>query len=118
MTSISVETLLSKMERPAEIPPVRSDPEPRVRRYPIVSADDHYMEPADMFEGRLPAALQGRAPKVVEDEAGAQWWHYDDARLAVSGTDAVKSASSRCAGEPGTSPHASPTWTSPGSMPP
>ena len=30
--------------------------------------DDHLMEPPDTFEGRLPRALQDRAPRVVETE--------------------------------------------------
>jgi predicted TIM-barrel fold metal-dependent hydrolase len=86
-----METLLSKMANPTEIPPLREDPVPRPREFAIVSVDDHYMEPADLYEGRLPAKLVDRAPRIVEDERGAQWWEYDDALLSVNGTDAVQS---------------------------
>jgi len=46
---------------------VAHDPQPVV---PIVSVDDHVIEPADAFAGRLPARLAERAPHLVEvDEA-------------------------------------------------
>jgi hypothetical protein len=41
------------------------DPEPRAIRHTIISVDDHLVEPPGMFDGRLPAALAGRAPRVV-----------------------------------------------------
>ena len=31
----------------------------------IISVDDHVVEPPHTFEGRLPAALQDRAPRIV-----------------------------------------------------
>jgi predicted TIM-barrel fold metal-dependent hydrolase len=52
------------------------DPEPRSRRYTIVSVDDHLVEPPDLFEGRLPAKLQRRAPRV-EHRDGHDVWVYD-----------------------------------------
>ena len=41
------------------------DPEPRPRNYTIISVDDHLIEPAHLFEGRMPAHLQDAAPHVV-----------------------------------------------------
>jgi hypothetical protein len=41
------------------------DPEQRDVRYRLISVDDHLIEPPDLFEGRMPAALADRAPKVV-----------------------------------------------------
>ena len=41
------------------------DPEPRPVRVPVISVDDHLIEPPDLFDGRIPAALQDGAPKVV-----------------------------------------------------
>src|SRR5262245_30194485 len=32
---------------------------------PIISLDDHVMEPPDLFQRRLPAKLRDRGPKVV-----------------------------------------------------
>ena len=39
------------------------DPDPRDVKYTIISVDDHVVEPAHTFEGRLPATLQARAPR-------------------------------------------------------
>ena len=48
------------------------DPEPRPIAVPVISVDDHLIEPPDLFEGRLPATLPAGAPRVVEDEGGTQ----------------------------------------------
>lgn len=65
------------------------DPEPSPRYWPIISVDDHIVEPPHMFEGRLPAALQERAPRVVEDEAGNQAWEFEGRRVSTIGLSAV-----------------------------
>jgi predicted TIM-barrel fold metal-dependent hydrolase len=54
--------------------PLLPDPEPRPVHFTLISVDDHLMEPPDTFEGRLPRALAGRAPRVVETEEGHQVW--------------------------------------------
>jgi predicted TIM-barrel fold metal-dependent hydrolase len=46
------------------------DPAPRARQHNLISVDDHVIEPPDMFEGRLPAKLADRAPRIVESEDG------------------------------------------------
>ncbi len=71
------------------VPAGRPDPEPRARTYTIVSVDDHLLEPPDMFEGRLPAALADRAPHVERDEAGRDWWIFEEDRLPLLGADAL-----------------------------
>jgi hypothetical protein len=58
------------------------EPERRARRYTLISADDHIVEPPDTFEGRVPAALAERAPKIVEKPDGAEVWVYDPAKQA------------------------------------
>jgi predicted TIM-barrel fold metal-dependent hydrolase len=65
------------------------DPEPREVKYTVISVDDHLVEPPDMFEGRLPAKFQDRAPKVVENEHGHQVWEFDDKRFTQVGMNAV-----------------------------
>jgi predicted TIM-barrel fold metal-dependent hydrolase len=51
---------------------------PRARRHlPIVSTDDHLVEPPDMYEGRLPAKFADRAPRVVDHDGGGQAWLFD-----------------------------------------
>ncbi|HUC04646.1 MAG TPA: amidohydrolase family protein [Acidimicrobiales bacterium] len=65
------------------------DPEPRAIAAPIISVDDHLIEPPDLFEGRLPAALQPGAPRIVEDDAGNQAWIFESNRYPNVGLNAV-----------------------------
>ena len=41
------------------------EPLPREVKYTVISVDDHVVEPPHTFEGRLPAHLQDRAPRVA-----------------------------------------------------
>ncbi len=65
------------------------EPEPRPRAFPIISVDDHVVEPAHTFEGRLPTALQERAPRVVEEANGDQVWVFEHVRESHTGLNAV-----------------------------
>jgi predicted TIM-barrel fold metal-dependent hydrolase len=42
-----------------------------------------------MFDGRLPAALAGRAPQIVETDDGRQVWRYEDRDYPNIGLNAV-----------------------------
>lgn len=56
--------------------------------YRIVSVDDHLIEPRDLFEGRLPAALQSRAPRIgVINER--EVWDYEGGIYPNIGLNAV-----------------------------
>ena len=46
------------------------DPPRARRRYTVISADDHIVEPPDTFTGRLPRKFADRAPKVVDTDDG------------------------------------------------
>jgi predicted TIM-barrel fold metal-dependent hydrolase len=65
------------------------DPEPRRITVPIISVDDHLIEPPDLFEGRLPAKLQSGAPRVVEEASGTQCWIFEEHRYPNVGLNAV-----------------------------
>ncbi|MEY3512358.1 MAG: hypothetical protein RL486_1023 [Actinomycetota bacterium] len=65
------------------------EPERRKRDYTIISADDHIVEPSHTFEGRLPAKLADRAPKVVEKDDGSETWVYDGMEIPNVGFNAV-----------------------------
>ena len=65
------------------------EPEPRPVRYTVISVDDHLVEPADMFEGRLAAKFQDRAPRIVETEQGQQVWEFDNDFFTQVGMNAV-----------------------------
>lgn len=57
--------------------------------YRIISTDDHLIEPPDLFEGRLPAALQDQAPRIVESDDGRQAWSYRGHEYPNIGLNAV-----------------------------
>jgi predicted TIM-barrel fold metal-dependent hydrolase len=65
------------------------EPAPRHLRYTVISVDDHVVEPAHTFEGRLPAQLQERAPRIVETSKGHQVWEFEGARYSQVGMNAV-----------------------------
>jgi predicted TIM-barrel fold metal-dependent hydrolase len=65
------------------------EPEPREVRYTVISVDDHLVEPPDMFEGRLPAGLQERAPRIVETRNGHEVWEFEGERHFQVGQNAV-----------------------------
>jgi predicted TIM-barrel fold metal-dependent hydrolase len=65
------------------------DPEPRVVKYTVISVDDHVVEPAHMFEGRVPDGLSEKAPHIVETEQGHQVWEFEGQRYTQVGMNAV-----------------------------
>lgn len=65
------------------------DPEPRARRFTVISVDDHLVEPPNTFEGRIPARFVDRAPRVVPLPDGGEGWLYDGELLANIGINAV-----------------------------
>ena len=71
------------MASPTDLPPA-----PPVR-YRIVSVDDHLIEPADLFEGRMPSALADRAPQIVTGDDGRQVWVYEGNVYPNIGLNAV-----------------------------
>ena len=68
----------------------RADPEPRKRRYTVVSVDDHLIEPPDVFVGRMPARFNDVAPRVIRRD-GADWWQFEDELVPLLGSDAIQS---------------------------
>ena len=65
------------------------EPPPRTVKYTVISVDDHVVEPRHTFEGRLPAALQARAPQIVETSKGHEVWEFEDRRYTQVGMNAV-----------------------------
>lgn len=56
---------------------------------PLVSVDDHIVEPPDLWQTRLPNALLDRAPKIAHDDAVGDFWVYEDRRYPMSMIQAV-----------------------------
>ena len=76
---------------PIELSPELFLPEvaPREVKYTVISVDDHVCEPPHTFEGRLPASLQERAPRIVETDEGHQVWEFEGQRHFQVGANAV-----------------------------
>jgi predicted TIM-barrel fold metal-dependent hydrolase len=55
----------------------------------LISVDDHIAEPADMFEGHVPAKYREHVPRVETDEHGHQQWWYGEIRGRNLGLNAV-----------------------------
>jgi len=45
--------------------------------YRIVSTDTHVFEPPDLWLSRIEPTFQDRAPRVVRQEDGTDWWVCD-----------------------------------------
>jgi predicted TIM-barrel fold metal-dependent hydrolase len=56
---------------------------------PVISVDDHLVEPPDVFEGRMPAALTDRAPRIEVADDGTEAWLFDGNRIPQIGLNAV-----------------------------
>ena len=65
------------------------DPPQETVQYTVISVDDHLVEPPGMFDGRLPAALAARAPRIVETDGGHQVWQFEDRQFTQVGLNAV-----------------------------
>jgi predicted TIM-barrel fold metal-dependent hydrolase len=65
------------------------DPPAAEARYTLISVDDHFVEPPDTFDGRLPRALQEQAPRVVRGDDGADYWLVEGRLEANIGTNSV-----------------------------
>jgi predicted TIM-barrel fold metal-dependent hydrolase len=64
------------------------DLEPGPIKYPLISVDDHLLEPRETFEGRLPRKYAESGPRVIEDDDGMEWWLVDGQRIPNSGGNA------------------------------
>ena len=65
------------------------DPPEEEVSYTVISVDDHLVEPPWLFLNRLPAALQDRAPRVIESESGVMNWHFDGQTFPQLGLNAM-----------------------------
>lgn len=54
---------------------------------PIISVDDHVLEPPHMFSRRVPVGMQGRVPYVEVSADGTPYWVIEDARVGITITN-------------------------------
>jgi predicted TIM-barrel fold metal-dependent hydrolase len=55
----------------------------------MVSVDDHVVEPANVFEGRLPAKYRDLAPKFITRADGTNAWVYEGSEIGNVALNAV-----------------------------
>lgn len=55
----------------------------------LISIDDHLIEPAGVWQDRLPEKYQEAGPRVVEQDDGAQVWSYEGRIYPTLGLNAV-----------------------------
>lgn len=91
MTDALMDAVMTGMDpyRAEKMPLKDGLPDRRPRRHLVISVDDHLVEPAHMFEGRLPARFAARTPHVVERDDGRQVWLMDDVVLDQIAINAV-----------------------------
>ena len=65
------------------------EPEPREVFCPVISTDDHIVEPPHLFDGRFPLAYAEQAPRVVETDDGGQRWLWNGELIPNVGFNAV-----------------------------
>src|SRR5262245_61883982 len=61
-------------------------PEPEVRTLvcPVVSVDDHVVEPLSLFDGRIAAKHREDAPAPYVDADGVPYWVIDGATFGIT----------------------------------
>ena len=48
--------------------------------YRIISADDHIVEPQDLWTTRLDSKFRDQAPRIMREE-GSDWWYCEGRKL-------------------------------------
>jgi predicted TIM-barrel fold metal-dependent hydrolase len=54
----------------------------------FISVDDHLIEPARLWQERVPDAWRARAPRIVR-EGDSEFWLYEDRQIVTTGLNAV-----------------------------
>lgn len=65
----------------------------------LVSADSHILEPRDLWEVRIDRAFRERAPRLVSEAHGDQWYadgHYPMGRLGLGGAAGIRFEDPHC----------------------
>jgi predicted TIM-barrel fold metal-dependent hydrolase len=78
----NISNLVAKHGRSATVTFI-DEPEAEELFCPLISVDDHVLEPPTLFEGRLPAKFADVAPRVEYDHCEVPWWLVDGKRLPI-----------------------------------
>lgn len=64
------------------------EPEPELLWCPIISVDDHLVEPLNLFEGRVASRLVDRVPQVTTSADGLPFWDVEGKQLPITNVNA------------------------------
>ena len=53
--------------------------------YQVISSDSHVVEPEDLWTTRVEPMFRERAPRIVRDEGGFDYWYCDGRKLMAAG---------------------------------
>ena len=53
--------------------------------YRVISADDHIIEPPDLWTTRADAKFKDRVPQIIREDNGADWWYCDGHKVQSVG---------------------------------
>src|SRR5205814_5138350 len=51
---------------------------------PIISVDDHVLEPENLFRDRVEAGYRDRMPRIVSSDQGFPLWETDGVRMPIT----------------------------------
>jgi predicted TIM-barrel fold metal-dependent hydrolase len=60
------------------------EPDPEQLWCPILSVDDHALEPLTLFQGRVPRSMADKVPFVTRDEEGVPYWNIEGRREPIT----------------------------------
>jgi len=60
----------------------------------MISVDDHLIEPARLWQERLPEKWKDTGPRIVRD-GDSEFWAYEDRQIVTTGLNAVAGKSRR-----------------------
>jgi predicted TIM-barrel fold metal-dependent hydrolase len=86
-----LDTIVASLARNSDVLPLAVYGDSPPKEFALVSADDHLLEPRDIFEGRMPAKFAEHAPRVVRDGSGKDVWLFEETPVPISGANALKS---------------------------
>ncbi|HEX4219747.1 MAG TPA: amidohydrolase family protein [Acidimicrobiales bacterium] len=87
---VDIEETLMSMSVPEGGLTLRADPVPALVVHPVISVDDHAIEPPDTFTGRLPRKFAETGPRIEREDA-VDYWVFEGVRVPLLGVEGIQS---------------------------
>lgn len=86
---VEILEMLMKSEGPPGEVVLRPNIEPGPVLHPIISVDDHLIEPPDLFTGRLPSKFIEFGPHILRKD-GVDYWIFEGKPVPVLGQEGIR----------------------------